>query len=49
MTSILICEDDAAVSSMLELTFAVEGYETELDRPTARWPPNAWPGRRSTS
>ncbi len=30
MTTILIAEDDPAVSNMLNLTFAVEGFETEL-------------------
>lgn len=30
MTRILVVEDDPAVSHMLELTFAVEGYDTEL-------------------
>lgn len=30
MTRILIAEDDPAVSNMLDMTFAVEGYETEI-------------------
>ena len=30
MTSILIVEDDAAVARMLDLTFSVEGFETEV-------------------
>lgn len=30
MTTILIAEDDAAVAHMLELTFAMEGFATEV-------------------